>query len=113
MATCSGNLEAMRAANPNFDSQMRIWQGERSARGENPLDWEAFRLHETRIFAPDPGPNPPQVFCDYKKSGNGGGNGGGNGDNGEDFFEQIKSFVSENPLLVGGALLLILLMRRR
>src|SRR5688500_10402595 len=31
-------------ANPTLEQQMRDWQTERHHRGENPFDWEAFRV---------------------------------------------------------------------
>lgn len=55
-------IGAITAANPNFDAQLIQWQTERSANGENPYDWAAFRAHEIAIGAPDPGPTAPTQF---------------------------------------------------
>ena len=60
---CTGNLEMMRQVNPNIISQMATWKALRSARGEDPKDWAAFRAHVIGILAPDPGPAAPPEFC--------------------------------------------------
>jgi hypothetical protein len=52
-------------ANPNFEQQMRDWQGERAQKGEDPLDWQAFRELETYIGAPDPGESAPSEFLAF------------------------------------------------
>ena len=50
------------AANPNVEQQMRDWQTERHRRGENPFDWEAFRVLQAYIGATDPGEFAPAEF---------------------------------------------------
>jgi hypothetical protein len=52
-------------ANPNFEQQMRDWQSERARKGEDPLDWQAFRELETYIGAPDPGESAPSEFLSF------------------------------------------------
>jgi hypothetical protein len=58
----------MVADNPNIRQQYDEWRGLRSQRGEDPLDWGAFRGHAMAIGAPDPGARPPDDFVgeDYK-----------------------------------------------
>ena len=53
----------MAEANPNFETQMAVWQGLRRTRAENPYSWQDFRLHLGGLNAPDPGSRPPQIFC--------------------------------------------------
>jgi hypothetical protein len=50
------------AVNPNVEQQMRDWQTERHQKGESPFEWAAFRDHEARIGAADPGEQPPPEF---------------------------------------------------
>lgn len=52
-------------ANPNFEQQMRDWQSQRAQKGEDPLDWQAFRELETYIGAPDPGESAPSEFLSF------------------------------------------------
>lgn len=61
-----GDLNSMMINNPNIGSQIAEWQLARRANGENPLDWNAFRAHAMRLFAPDPGPYPPAVFVNFR-----------------------------------------------
>lgn len=49
-------------ANPTLEQQMRDWQTERHHRGENPFDWQAFRVVVSYIGACDPGTDPPPEF---------------------------------------------------
>lgn len=49
-------------ANPTLEQQMRDWQTERHHRGENPFDWDAFRVVVSYIGASDPGGEPPPEF---------------------------------------------------
>lgn len=55
-------------SNPNIRGQYDEWRNLRSQRGEDPLDWGAFRGHVMAIGAPDPGAQPPDDFVgeDYK-----------------------------------------------
>jgi hypothetical protein len=50
------------AANPNILSQASLWQSERKAKGQDPLDWGAFRIHVQALGAPDPGSLPFSAF---------------------------------------------------
>lgn len=43
------------ADNPNLQAQATTWQYERCAAGLDPNDWQAFRIHEVALGAPDPG----------------------------------------------------------
>ena len=61
----TGSLSAMQAANPNVGRQMLEWQNLRKQRGENHLDWEAFRAHERAMGNYDPGPASPPEFVGY------------------------------------------------
>lgn len=58
-------MEELMRNNPNFMDQMNEWQQKRSERGEDPLDWGAFRDHLIRIGAPDPGSLRPDEFSAY------------------------------------------------
>ena len=49
-------------ANPTLEQQMRDWQTERHHRGENPFDWQAFRVVVSYVGACDPGSDPPSEF---------------------------------------------------
>ena len=49
-------------ANPSLEQQMRDWQTERHHRGENPFDWDAFRVVVSYVGACDPGTDPPSEF---------------------------------------------------
>ena len=49
-------------ANPIIESHMRVWQTERQQKGENPLDWPAFRAFAAYINSPDPGDSAPSEF---------------------------------------------------
>lgn len=60
-------MEQMRD-NPNFMDQMNEWQRARNEKGEDPMDWGAFRDHLTRIGAPDPGGIRPDEFSAYMDS---------------------------------------------
>jgi hypothetical protein len=51
----------MAADNPNIRSQYDEWREARTASGEDPLDWEAFRQHVQAIGAPDPGGPPDDL----------------------------------------------------
>lgn len=57
-----GDQAAMNAVNPNFNSQMWAWQAARGAKGEDRIDWAAFRQYLAAIGAPDPGAYPPNSF---------------------------------------------------
>ena len=50
------------AANPSLEQQMRDWQTERHHRGENPFDWDVFRVVVGYLGASDPGADPPAEF---------------------------------------------------
>lgn len=49
-------------ANPALESQLRDWQADRHRRGENPFDWQAFRVVVSYMGANDPGEEPPSEF---------------------------------------------------
>ena|SRR5437762_2689717 len=49
-------------ANPTLEQQMRDWQAEQHRRGENPFDWQAFRIVMGYVGACDPGDEPPSEF---------------------------------------------------
>jgi hypothetical protein len=49
-------------ANPALEQQLRDWQAERHGRGENPFDWQAFRVVVSYMGASDPGDEPPSEF---------------------------------------------------
>ncbi len=51
--------------NPNFSDQLNEWQQVRGERGEDPMDWGAFREHLMAIGAPDPGFVPTNEFQEY------------------------------------------------
>ena len=61
-------FDEMAAENPNIRSQYDEWRDARSANGEDPVDWGAFRDHVMAIGAPDPGMRPPDDFVgeDFK-----------------------------------------------
>jgi hypothetical protein len=46
---------ALEAANPNISQQYQDWRDLRILRGEDPIDYHAFRRHLIAIGAPDPG----------------------------------------------------------
>ena len=117
---CSGNLAAMQSRNPNIVRQINEWQPLRASRNEDPLNWEAFRAHQRAMAVQrgdpnpdyyDPGAEPPQVFCNYRTPGPG--PGPGPGPDGDNIMKQITDFVTANPLIVGGVVLLLLLMKGR
>jgi hypothetical protein len=56
------SLADMAEENPNIQQQLDEWRGARSAAGEDPSDWEAFRQHVMAIGAPDPG-DPPDDWA--------------------------------------------------
>ena len=58
----------MAVDNPYIRQQYDEWREARAARGEDPVDWGAFREHLGRGGAPDPGPRPPDDFVgeDFK-----------------------------------------------
>jgi hypothetical protein len=47
--------------NPNIRQQYDEWSQARSASGEDPADWEAFRQQLPAIGAPDPGGPPDDL----------------------------------------------------
>jgi hypothetical protein len=49
--------------NPNLQSQSDEWRSARSANGEDPDDWGAFREHLMAIGAPDPGDEVPEDWA--------------------------------------------------
>ena len=49
-------------ANPGLEQQMRDWQIERHQHGENPFDWQAFRVVVSYLGASDPGEVAPMEF---------------------------------------------------
>ncbi|MFN8635216.1 MAG: hypothetical protein U0893_15305 [Chloroflexota bacterium] len=49
-------------ANPTLEQQMRDWQTERHHRGENPFDWQVFRVVVSYVGACDPGDEAPSEF---------------------------------------------------
>ena len=59
----------------------------------------------------------PQVIAEYVRLDGcilaGGGDGDGNGNGGYDILKQITDFVKENPIIVGGVVLLLFLMKGR
>ena len=58
-------MDELMRDNPNFMEQMNEWQRVRSEKGEDPMDWGAFRDHVMRIGAPDPGSLRPDEFSAY------------------------------------------------
>lgn len=56
-------LAALVEANPSIEEQVRQWQEQRRANGEDPNDWEAFRQHVQALGAPDPGEEEPEDFA--------------------------------------------------
>jgi len=52
----------MAGDNPNIQAQLDEWRNARSANGEDPADWQAFRDHLLAIGAPDPG-GPPDDWA--------------------------------------------------
>ena len=58
----------MSSDNPNIRQQYDEWRDQRSQKGEDPTDWEAFRQHEMAIGAPDPGQQEADDFVgdDFK-----------------------------------------------
>lgn len=60
------------AANPDLEQQMRDWQTERHQRGENPFDWQAFRVMVSYVGASDPGSDPPPEFFWFAPTDGGG-----------------------------------------
>jgi hypothetical protein len=55
-------FDSLAEENPNIRQQYDDWSGERSAKGEDPAAWDAFREHVINIGAPDPGEAPPDDF---------------------------------------------------
>ena len=64
MATFADMLQA----DPNIRSEYDIWRPLREQKGEDSVDWDAFRTHLLAIGHPDPGLVPPDdwVGDDYK-----------------------------------------------
>jgi hypothetical protein len=58
----------MQQSNANIRSEYDIWRSLREQKGEDPVDWDAFRAHLVAIGHPDPGDIPPDdwVGDDYK-----------------------------------------------
>jgi hypothetical protein len=56
-------LAALVEANPSIEEQVREWQEQRRANGEDPNDWAAFRQHVQALGAPDPGEDEPEDFA--------------------------------------------------
>lgn len=54
--------------NPDIRNQYDWWNPARSEKGEDPVDWDAFRQHIIAIGQPDPGFIPPDdwVGDDFK-----------------------------------------------
>jgi len=48
--------------NPNIVQQVRAWQTQRRASGQDPYDWAALRQHIQAIGGPDPGQREPEDF---------------------------------------------------
>ena len=48
--------------NPNLREQYDTWRAQRTEKGEDPTDWDAFRELVKYIGAPDPGAKPPDDF---------------------------------------------------
>jgi hypothetical protein len=65
-------LAELTEQNASIEQQMQEWRKERFARGENPMDWLAFRAHAILIGAPDPGVSPPDEFLRWDESMHGG-----------------------------------------
>jgi hypothetical protein len=63
-------FQDMLQTNPDIRNQYDWWRGARSEKGENPIDWDAFRQHIVAIGQPDPGNRPPDdwVGDDYKQA---------------------------------------------
>lgn len=57
-------LDKLAAENASIAEQITSWQAERSAAGEDPKDWGAFRTHVQSLGAPDPGEEAPSEFTD-------------------------------------------------
>jgi hypothetical protein len=60
----------MLQTNPDIRNQYDWWRGARSEKGEDPVDWDAFRQHIVAIGQPDPGNRPPDdwVGDDFKQA---------------------------------------------
>ena len=54
--------------NPNIRQQYDEWREQRTANGEDPTDYQAFRQHVMAIGAPDPGERESDDFVgdDFK-----------------------------------------------
>jgi hypothetical protein len=50
--------------NPNIREQYRTWRSERTDKGEDQYDYQAFREHVMAIGAPDPG---EQEFDEFRE----------------------------------------------
>ena len=60
----------MMQANPDIRNQYDWWNPARSEKGEDPIDWDAFRQHIVAIGQVDPGNIPPDDWVgeDYKEA---------------------------------------------
>lgn len=58
----------MQHSDPDIRAEYDLWRGLREERGENPVDWDAFRAHLIAIGHNDPGDVPPDDWVgeDYK-----------------------------------------------
>lgn len=61
----SATMDRLAEANPNIGEHLRDWQIARTQNNEDAYDWNAFRDHELRIGAPDPGDEEPEEFRQY------------------------------------------------
>jgi hypothetical protein len=63
-------FQDLAAENPNIRQQYDEWREQRSQRGEDSTDYQAFRQHVMAIGAPDPGARPPDDFVgeDFKQA---------------------------------------------
>ena len=64
-------FEELAADNPNIRQQYDEWREQRSQRGEDAADYQAFRKHVMDIGAPDPGEQEIDDFVgeDFRASG--------------------------------------------
>ncbi|MCS6800457.1 MAG: hypothetical protein RMM58_07530 [Chloroflexota bacterium] len=61
----SATMDRLAEMNPNIGEHLRDWQIARTQNNEDAYDWNAFREHELRLGAPDPGEEEPEEFRQY------------------------------------------------
>ena len=65
----TGDFANMVEADPQFGTRMLVWQHQRTEQGADAWDWGAFRGFLRGQGMPDPGPQPPILFCAYDGTG--------------------------------------------